>query len=213
MPLSTSSDSVLKPTASADSFADNSAETLYKPHTAVEQRALELLGSGVGSEAVAAAVGVTPGYISQLLSNEDFAAAVSSRRCESLAANNERDGRYDSIEDKLLVKLEKSLPLMIRPMEITKALHAVNSCKRRGQASTDTTPNKQVIVQLVVPTQIAQKFTTNVNNQVVKAGDQELLTISSAVLLKQTEAKLEQELTPPTLEEQTNAALLEQLGG
>ena len=207
MPLSTSSDSVLKPTASADSFADNSAETLYKPHTAVEQRALELLGSGVGSEAVAAAVGVTPGYISQLLSNEDFAAAVSSRRCDSLAANN------DSIEDKLLVKLEKSLPLMIRPMEITKALHAVNSCKRRGQASTDTTPNKQVIVQLVVPTQIAQKFTTNVNNQVVKAGDQELLTISSAVLLKQTEAKLEQELTPPTLEEQTNAALLEQLGG
>lgn len=184
----------------------------YKTKSAAQQKALELLGAGVSSEAVAAAVGVTPGYISQLLSDENFASAVASLRYQFLAANNQRDEKYNSLEDKLLDKLETAMPFLIRPGEITKALHVVNNCKRRGQNAPETpVNNKQVIVNLIIPTLIAQKFTTNVVNQVIKAGDQELLTMPSNMLLQKAEERqkqeIEQEIANPS------NPLLEELGG
>ena len=45
--------------------------------TSIEDRALVLLGAGIGGEAVANALGVTPARISQLLSEESFSNAVS----------------------------------------------------------------------------------------------------------------------------------------
>lgn len=199
------------PPDSAPALIEQEIELEYKPHTAVERRALDLLGSGVGVEAVASAVGVTPSTISQLLANEEFSKAVSLKRYQYLAANNQRDEKYNTLEDKLLVKLEKSLPLMIRPAEITKALATVNGCKRRGQNAPDTTPNdRQTIVNLIIPIQIAQKFTTNVKNQVVSAGGQDLLTMSSATLLKRAEAKAAE---TKELESKPPDPLLEELGG
>jgi len=155
----------------------------------VEDKALSLLGSGVSSEATATALGVTPGRISQLLSNKEFAAQVAELRYESLQAHNVRDGKYDSLEDKLLVKLERSLPLMVRPETIMKAIATVNGAKRRGQSAPEQVTNSKNIVNLILPTQIAQKFVTNITNQVTRAGEQELLTMSSGNLLRQVEEK------------------------
>jgi len=156
--------------------------------TATEDRALALLGSGVSAEAVANALGVTPSRVSQLLANKEFADQVATLRYENLQQHNSRDLAYDSLEDTLLTKLEKAIPMMFKPLDITKALQAVNGAKRRGQtAPSDGSVNQQTIVQLLLPTQITQKFTTNVNNQVIKAGDQELLTMQSGNLLSLAE--------------------------
>ena len=153
--------------------------------TSTESRALKLLGSGIGPEQVAAACGVSVSRISQLLSDPVFTEEVASLRFEALSKHNDRDGNYDSLEDKLLKLLEDCVPLLgFKPMELLKAISVINAAKRRGQSAPDGILNQQTVVTLLVPTKIVQKFTVNVNNQVISTGSQELLTMQSANLEK-----------------------------
>jgi len=147
-----------------------------------EERALALLGAGIAPETVAASLGVTPSFISQLLSEENFAAAVAELRFKNLSKHNERDNKYDELEDSLLSKLTDSLPLLQRPMEINKVLQTVNQAKRRGSSAPDSIVEKQSIISLTIPVQLIQQFHTNAQNQVVQAGEQTLLTMQSGSL-------------------------------
>jgi hypothetical protein len=148
--------------------------------TTTEERALSLLGQGLGPEAVASAVGVTVSRISQLLSQPEFASKVAELRYGNLAKHNTRDNAYDALEDTLVEKLKENLPFMMRPMEILKAISVVNAAKRRGSGTPDAIVSQQTVVQLIMPTQIIQSFTANTNNQVVRAGTQDLVTVQSS---------------------------------
>jgi hypothetical protein len=150
--------------------------------TSTEERALVLLGQGLGPESVAAAVGVSVSRISQLLSDPEFSAKVAEARFESLAKHNTRDNKYDSLEDTLIRKLEDCIPYMMRPMEILKSIQVINQAKRRGSSAPEQIISQQTVVQLVLPTQIFQNFTTNINNQVIKAGSQDLVTVQSSAM-------------------------------
>jgi len=148
--------------------------------TSTEERALALLGQGLGPEVVAAAVGVSVSRISQLLSTSEFASQVAEARYENLAKHNTRDVAYDSLEDVLLEKLKDLLPYMMRPMEVLKAIQVINAASRRGASAPESILSKQTVVQLIMPSTIMQSFTTNINNQVIKAGNQELVTVQSS---------------------------------
>ena len=163
--------------------------THYSPGvtSAVEEKALALLGAGVVAESVASALGVTPSRIAQMLAEDHFSQKVAALRYENLQKHNVRDGAYDALEDKLLTKLEASLPLLVRPESILKAISTVNGAKRRGQSAPQQVTNQQNVVNLILPSVVAEKFSVNVNNQVTKAGEQELLTMPSGNLLKQVE--------------------------
>lgn len=147
--------------------------------TSTEERALELLGTGLGAEVVASAVGVSTSRISQLLSDPEFASRVAELRFENLAKHNQRDSKYDSLEDELLKRMENLLPMMYKPLEVLRAIAVINSAKRRGSSAPDSLVNQTQVVSLTMPITIHQQFTTNINNQVVKAGDQELITMQS----------------------------------
>lgn len=157
----------------------------------IEEKALSLLGSGIAAESVASALGVTPARIAQLLSSEIFADQVASLRYENLQEHNKRDAQYDRLEDVLLNKLENSIPLMFKPAEILNAVAVVNKANRRGQASPSQVTNQQNIVTLVLPKIIAENFSVDINNQVTRAGDQELHTMPSGNLLKKVEESRE----------------------
>lgn len=157
----------------------------------VPERALVLLGAGVPQEVVASALGVTPGYISQLLSDETFAAEVTQLKFLSLTAHNKRDQDYNEVEDKLIEKLKKSLPLIIRPETILGAIKVINGAMRRGHDSISGIVEQQRIVSILMPTQIIQHFTTNIHNQVIKTGERDLLTIQSSDLLKKSTVAIE----------------------
>ena len=150
--------------------------------TVTEDKALTLLGSGVPQEAVASALGVTPGFISQLLSDESFAGKVTELKFELLSKHSARDRNYDELEDTLLARLKANASLLIRPTDIMKALQVVNGAKRRGTDTAENIVNQQNIVQLTLPSIVVHKFTTNINNQVIKTGEQELRTIQSGDL-------------------------------
>jgi hypothetical protein len=159
--------------------------------TSTESRALTLLGSGIPPETVAATLGVSASRISQLLSTTEFAAQVAELRFSNLQKHNERDSYYDEMEDKLLERMKDCLPLMMRPMEILKAIQIINAAKRRGASAPDAITAQQTIVSLTVPIQIIQKFQTTQNKQVTHAGEQELVTMQSSTLLKEI-----QDVTP-----------------
>jgi hypothetical protein len=161
----------------------NSAPIIKRSY--IEEKALTLLGAGVSPEQTANTLGVTPSAISQLLSREDFAIEVTQLRYEALSRHNSRDAKYDELEDKLLAKMEDLLPLMMRPREVMSALRDVNAAKRRGQSAPEQIHNQQTVVSITIPVQIVNRFVSNQHNQVVQAGDQELLTIQSGSLLKQ----------------------------
>lgn len=156
--------------------------------SAVEEKALKLLGAGIQQEAVAAALGVSPGRITQLLANEEFADEVAKLRYAALQEHTVRDGKYNSLEDQLLTKLEASLPLLMRPESILKALSVVNGAKRRGLDTPQATTSMTTIVNLTLPTNVIDKFVVNSDNQVTRAGTQTLHTMSSGNLMKQLEA-------------------------
>lgn len=163
--------------------------------TGLEEKALNLLGSGIAAESVASALGVTPSRIAQLLADEVFSGQVSKLRYKSLQSHNVRDDKYDALEDRLLDKLKLALPLMVKPSDIVNAMTRVNAAKRRGQSTPQQVVNQQNIINLTLPVVIAEKFSMNINNQVVKAGEQELLTMPSGNLLKQVEDAEQERLT------------------
>lgn len=158
-----------------------------------EERALALLGSNISPAQVAAALGVSESYISQLLSRPDFSGQVASLRFENLQAHNARDQKADSLEDKILSKLEETLPLVCRPMELARLYQVVNSAKRRGSTAPESTLQHQRIVNITIPVQIAAKFSATPDNYVHTAGEQSLLTMQSSQLLSlhQNKIKLE----------------------
>lgn len=148
--------------------------------TSIEERALKLLGSGVGTEQVASTLGVTPSAISQLLGQEEFHKKVLELRFEILSKHNETDAAYDTIEKQLQERFKTAIQWgLTKPMEVLKALSEINKMKRRGQSAPTHITNQQTVVNLVLPTQIIQQFSKNSSNQVVKAGNQELITIQS----------------------------------
>lgn len=147
-----------------------------------EARAAALLGTGLSQEVVASTLGVTAARITQLISDPQFMEEVIALRYKNLQQHNVRDAAYDSIEDALIEKLKQSLPLMFRPMEVLKAIQVINLAKRRGQSNPDSIVNQQTVVNLTMPTQIVKKYTTNIHNQVISAGTQELLTMQSSDL-------------------------------
>jgi hypothetical protein len=153
--------------------------------SATEERALSLLGQGLGPEIVASAVGVSVSRISQLLSDPNFSAQVSTLRYENLAKHNQRDNKYDRMEEQLQDKLADLIPFMMKPFEVLKAIQIINQAKRRGTSAPESITNQQTVVQLVMPTQIINNFSkneisVNINNQVVRAGNQDLVTVQSA---------------------------------
>lgn len=153
--------------------------------TTTESRALELLGKGIPPAAVAAALGVDPSRITQLLSDDTFAASVVEKKFESLSKHATRDMAIDQLEDHLLDKLKDTLPFMTRPMEILKSFSVINAAKRRTLSHTDQVTTQQTIVTLNIPSIIVQKFSQNIHNQVTAVGQQSLVTMQSSSLLSQ----------------------------
>lgn len=151
--------------------------------TSTESRALTLLGSGIAPETVAASLGVSASRISQLLSQAEFAAQVAELRFENLNKHNERDSKYDDMEDRLIERMRDCLPMMYKPMEILKAIQVINSAKRRGASAPESITQQQTIINLTLPTQIINQFKINAQNQVVSTGSQDLITMQASTLL------------------------------
>lgn len=153
----------------------------------IQGRICKLLGQGIEAHRVASAIGCDPSYISQLLSDDAFKAQVQEYKLANLTEATARDRRYDAIEDKLLSKIEGDIdnnPLAFKTTtEKVRNLVAINGLKRRGaNGDSQVATVNQTVVQLVLPTQLMQRYVKDINNQIVQAGDKNLLTMQSSQL-------------------------------
>lgn len=159
----------------------------------MQERIINYLGAGISAEKVASAVGCEPSYISQMLANEDIARAVSAKKLGELSAITERDRKLDGLEDTLIAKAELALSspfACVKPMEAIRALHTINSLKRRGDAINQHVNTGAVTVKISLPQITMLQFTVDVNNQVIKADDTSLVTIASGQVAGLSESTL-----------------------
>lgn len=148
------------------------APSTAHPMNATQERALALLGDGFPPSVVAASVGVSESYISQLMSLEWFASQVQEIKFLNLKKHTELDNKYDDLEYDLVEKLQRVSKLLVKPKDISDVLRVVNGAKRRGAgASQDQTIVQQNVINLTIPAALVHRFTSNANNQVVEVQD------------------------------------------
>lgn len=181
---------------------------------AAETKALELLALNFSQEEVASAVGLSPGRISQLISDPEFASQLATQRFDKLKKHNVADNELDEIEDSLRQQLKRVMPLAMKPMEVTRMLQSVNAMKRRGATAPQSAQAGRPVVSLRINAAILHRFAVNGANQVVEAttaeGTQSLVTIQSGGvqrLLNEQAKQLSHEKQPVLTPTQRNAAL------
>lgn len=152
----------------------------------MRERILQLLGSGLAPVVVAQTVGCDPSYISQLLSEEQFAMEVAKLRAAGLEKVTARDNKYDELEDTFLAKLEELVPFMLKPREVLDAISRLNAAKRRAQVGMAASGEvgRTTIIQLVLPVSVVKNFELNSDGEVTKVGDRNLVNLPATTLME-----------------------------
>lgn len=155
------------------------------------QQIQDLLGNGLSPEVVASAVGCTESYVSQLMSDEAFAAIVIEKRSAALTKNNERDLSIDELEDKTIRKLNQVLDMVHKPMELMHLFKTINGARRRGVQPQHQATNRQQVVVLAIPERVKAQFRLSANREIIDHGEQTLVTMTSQELLKKVAIQVE----------------------
>lgn len=150
------------------------------PHNSTHaNQVITYLKNGITPIEISRALGITPGAVTQLMQSPQVSTEIAKMQAEQQARSSAIDAKYDAIEEKLLVQLEKTVPLLLRPGEIANVLTRINAAKRRGVAHQVAQGPAQVL-QLNIPVALQSKFVVNSANQVVQAGEQTLVTMQSS---------------------------------
>lgn len=147
------------------------------------EKLLGLLAAGVSQTSAALAVGVTDGYVSQLLSEQEFSAALVEKRGASLSAAVEHDAKIESVEAKALRAVETKLPFVRNAIEAARIFQILNSSKRRleaGSSGGDSLGAQQVTI--ILPRAAAVQITMNTLNQVIEVQGRSMATLPSRAL-------------------------------
>lgn len=152
--------------------------------TAMQERCLKLLGSGLDNHIVATTVGCEPSYVSNLLADENFKNQVQLLRSKQLTKATERDNAIDDLEDYVLDKLKHSLEFVMLPDKLLGAFRVINQAKRRGQAPAAGVVVNNTVVNLQLPPAILRQFTMNANQVVVEVEGRSMTTMPAKQLLE-----------------------------
>lgn len=176
----------------------------------------ELLGAGLSVPVVSSALGVSPNYISELMSDPQFAEAVALIKISSLTEATDRDKKINKLEDEFIDKLNDVKDLMYKPQEVLRALAMINKMDRRGvPADVSLAGSKDTIIQLDIPSVLIQQHITNnivlnTQGEVVEVAGQTMVSMPAHQLLRNLQLQDKEEgnerykkvanLLPPALE-------------
>lgn len=179
------------------------AETLPARWNSTEENILRLLTDGHSREVVASTLGITESFISQCLSNEDFRSELAARKSLVLDRYKKLDDGYDRLEQDVQTRLEHSIMMVSRPLELAAILVKLNSAKRRLQDSSivQNTNTVQNITNINMPVTIVHKFTKTDKGHVVAIDEKSIVTIQANSLdgLVQKHLTMQVEQIPETI--------------
>lgn len=153
-------------------------------NTHIRDRAVKLLGACTASQ-TAAALGVDPSYISQLLSEPDFANAVATERAKYVESGMSKDAGWDTIEQKCLNKMTDLVEWVQKPADIMRFAMMANGAKRRSTilGNADSNLGGDTVVHLHLPAAAMVNFQLNAAKEVVAVEGKTLASIPSSALL------------------------------
>lgn len=132
-----------------------------------KESALELLSQGISASQVALTIGVQESYISQLLTNEDFATQVQERRIAASKEDLDYDKKLDRVEAKFLDRIEEKSGFANLQQSL-QAFKTVNGARRRRDSGVvQQGQNHSTVVVIQIPTAMVPKYTLNAQSEIV----------------------------------------------
>jgi len=144
---------------------------------------LSALRSGFTETQIAEALNVTPSAVAQVIDAHDLRAeAAKNSRFESI------DNKWNSLEEKILERLEKTYKSVQDPMKLTRMLQVINGAKRRSLAEGKSLQADGArLVQLNLPERVQLAVSFNLNNEVIEINGRNLTTAQPARVLKEAQ--------------------------
>lgn len=133
-----------------------------------QQQALEMLAQGISPVQVATAIGVTESYISQLMGDEDFRAALESHRIARSKEDLAFDAQLERTEKTYLERIEEKAKFANLQQSL-QAFKIVNSARRRKDSAIiagNTINNVAVVIQL--PQTAAAQYVVSSQNEIIE---------------------------------------------
>lgn len=162
-----------------------------------QDKIIEMLGSGVPATVVANAVGVTDGYISQLLAVPEIHARVVALRTERSAGRIEHDDTIIGAERRALELVKRNLDngalSGLKPMEALKHFQVLNAARKSGDhAASGSGQPSGTVVNLHLPENAKVQFSMTVDKQVIEIDGRSMATMPASrvnQMLREKKAK------------------------
>ena len=151
---------------------------------------ISLLSQSISPAIVASTLGCDPSYVSQI--GSAHAEEIRAARLAKQTAAISRDNKLDEVEDKLISRLDETVPYLHKPGEIARVLQIVNGAKRRTSQTDAAAGTLQgaAIVTIILPSAAQNPLIINQsNNQVVQIGQTPLVPLQVSALERLTNAK------------------------
>lgn len=168
-----------------------------------QQKVKRLLSQGLPPEAVSRILGCDPSYISQLLSQPDFANSVAEQRLATADATITQDEKIRNIRGALIDKLEEVVPTLYKVPEILAAFKIIDQAKNQSGLGTYNPTEVQNVVQLHLPANAKLQFTLSQAKEVIEVDSRPMIRAHESEIVKMVKKHEQKQLALPTAEELT----------
>jgi len=149
-----------------------------------KEKAKNLLSGGVEYSLAAKILGCDVSYLSHLMQDAEFAAEVTARQVAVAGDQVQITQKITKLQLKALEKMEMLLPYESDLAEIRNCFKVLNAATLRTPDVDPDAGKDQQVVALRLPTVVNLNFKVDINNEVIQAGDQVLVTMPSQQVLK-----------------------------
>lgn len=148
------------------------------------EKLLGFLAGGVSQTAAALACGVSDGYVSQILAEPEFMAALAERSVAKLETALQHDDSIEGAEADALKILKQKLPFVRSAVEAARIFKVLNEANKRAAPATNQRPESLGAQQvtLVLPKAAAVHIQMNSSKQVIEIAGRSMATLPSNAL-------------------------------
>ena len=146
-----------------------------------KEHAINLLAQGIPTSQVAAAVGVSDSYISQLKADEEVQRQIAEKQAASSIADSNFDSTLERAEAMALEKIEKNLPFANMGQALA-AFRILNSARRRKDELIQKDTAVSVTVNLTLPANNIPRYITNQANEIIEVEGKTMISASAKTL-------------------------------
>lgn len=174
-----------------------------------EDKVIKYLSKGLGTTAIANAVGCDPSYISQLREREDIKQKVAAISADYEVADATFDENIESAEETALARIQRALP-MANLQQAMSAFRILNTARRRKDGPVQPV-QVNVNVTLELPAAALPRYVTNAQSEIVEVDGRTLVSAAPQQLHAMLELKTGRTLQPAITDDSKATARLDSL--